>query len=183
MDRRGFLKVLGLGGVAVAAAPKLLLPPARNVVAEPERRIFLPPSGGWVPRSVRDFVLPNSGVICEEQGRHIGCAHDNWISYARPHNWTLRVTRSWSPSDDGLSDLGGPMDIGGATGFLMERAVDCFPGAVTRITERYVGTGPTPNVDELKYRGRVELSVEHPRELFQIESDTWRLDRLRRLDV
>lgn len=40
MNRRGFLKLLGGAGVAIAASELLI----------PERKFFLPPRGGWATR-------------------------------------------------------------------------------------------------------------------------------------
>jgi len=60
VDRRGFLSVVGLGGIALAASPQLLLPRASIAVPDPQPRIFIPPTIGWpVWRSdetVADFL-------------------------------------------------------------------------------------------------------------------------------
>lgn len=48
LNRRSFLKLAGIGGVAVVA-PRLILPPARTILS-PDATIFLPPAGGsWLP--------------------------------------------------------------------------------------------------------------------------------------
>lgn len=46
VDRRGFLRVLSVGSVAIAAAPQLVLPKARSLPGA-EARVFVPPAGGW----------------------------------------------------------------------------------------------------------------------------------------
>src|ERR1044072_2820782 len=66
MDRRGFLKVVGLGGLAIAAAPALTLPDIKPLaVAEPERRFFLPPATGW-PRG--NLVIEPTGSTWGSDG-------------------------------------------------------------------------------------------------------------------
>lgn len=78
MDRRGFLKSVGLGGLAVVAAPTLALPAIRSLVsADPERRFFLPPSGGW-PRTSPVFNLGD--YLIESNG-------DFW-THTRSGDWT-----------------------------------------------------------------------------------------------
>jgi hypothetical protein len=46
VDRRGFLKALGIGGGLVVAAPQAVLA-ATTRLALPERKVFLPPVQGW----------------------------------------------------------------------------------------------------------------------------------------
>jgi len=56
MDRRGFLRTLGIGGALLVTAPQLILPEATPEIALPERRYFLPPENGWpVPTPLRDL--------------------------------------------------------------------------------------------------------------------------------
>jgi hypothetical protein len=49
MDRRGFLRTLGVGGMLAAVAPRLIVPTQTTSLAEPARSLFLPPAGGWYP--------------------------------------------------------------------------------------------------------------------------------------
>lgn len=46
MNRRGFLKILGGAGVAIAAAELLI----------PERTFFLPPRGGWLQPTLPSLI-------------------------------------------------------------------------------------------------------------------------------
>jgi len=49
MDRRGFLRTLGIGAGLAAVAPRLIVPTPTTSLAEPARTLFLPPAGGWRP--------------------------------------------------------------------------------------------------------------------------------------
>jgi len=47
MDRRGFLRTIGIGAGLAAVAPRLILPDPTTSIAAPERTVFLPPAKGW----------------------------------------------------------------------------------------------------------------------------------------
>jgi hypothetical protein len=53
MDRRGFLRTLGIATGLAVAAPRLIVSTPTTSLAEPARTLFLPPPGGWMPAARR----------------------------------------------------------------------------------------------------------------------------------
>src|SRR4051794_26304732 len=127
MNRRGFLKLAGVGGALIAAAPRLLIPPARNVVAEPERTIFLPPEGGWLT----DEWPYGRNPLADLRVSDVRMDARAWFQ----PQWTLTVERPWEPSadaNDGFYHLIPvvPIEIGGVEGHLLSRSIDTHPDEV-----------------------------------------------------
>lgn len=54
MDRRRFLKVLGLGGAAAVVTTQLVLPERALALPDPQRTFFLPPEQGWKPATTAE---------------------------------------------------------------------------------------------------------------------------------
>ena len=98
MDRRKFLKTLGIGGVLTAVAPSLVLPAARTAIAEPHRTLFLPPAGGWPTRA---FTLSETSM---------GSARTPYVDRIfLPAQSTITLEGYYDPSLD-VTLFGGDLD-------------------------------------------------------------------------
>jgi len=101
MDRRGFLRVLGVGGALVAAAPMLIVPAARNVVAEPERRIFLPPASGW-PSAGPGMRVDGVELVAGQRATFFFDTTEHWKEYGiYVPNFPVR----WSPEEGVMEEV------------------------------------------------------------------------------
>jgi hypothetical protein len=71
MDRRGFLRTLGIATGLAVAAPRLIVSTPTTSIAEPARTLFLPPAGGWLPAPVRrptplpQYTMLPSGEVAD----------------------------------------------------------------------------------------------------------------------
>jgi hypothetical protein len=128
VDRRGFLSVVGLGGVALVVPPPLLLQSPTIAVAEPHTRIFLPPEIGWpVWRSqetVADFLRRFHLARAERERRELGDdpwarRFADWESRGREFRRQSEAEHPWlatGPAEDtwrieGFVDLAAPINL------------------------------------------------------------------------
>ena len=89
MDRRSFLKRIGIGAAAVAVAPSLILPPARAIaLAEPNKIFFLPP---LKPVTLEDLDFWNSNKTALEIIENYNRVRYSIEGYANPLNNAIEM--------------------------------------------------------------------------------------------
>jgi hypothetical protein len=167
MDRRGFLKVLGVGGVAVAAAPQLVLPKVRLPGAEP--KVFTPPVGGWRslpsveevanwrlaelnPPVVQDYDLIDATAFGDRNRRYLR------VPRVGIHRWSVDVERPLQPGEDiGYGRMDEEVPVGNARGWLVRQDITYTPFDGYVMRERYEGVGDGPDFRSLGPEVRVKV--------------------------
>jgi hypothetical protein len=148
VDRRAFLRFAGVGAAAVIAAPKLILPPVRQVVESPKRRVFLPPNGGWIIG-----VDPASGGGWTAQRLAIG--RNGQYLVVGPPSWDVEYEQPWEAVVEALLTAAmhdpspAAVTVGDAQGYLIAMTVN---GAWDdRVTSRvhFHGYGVPPTRESL----------------------------------